>query len=207
MKNEDYYTVWHRALQLSDRSKWSADVERDFKDAQKLTEFEDWMQAYKHLFAQEIGEDDPAMSYWRIDSKEDFEAHWEPNEEDREGLKFICFNWFQTKDKLLKAFEQILREQHDGKRGRPKYFDNADYRRITGPVNVTASMKALDVWKAHDDNPKLSHSELAKKLGIGKRWNSDSANMRVLSATISRYIRTAQALIDGVEQGVFPNKP
>lgn len=208
MKTVNYYKVWHRALLLSDRSKWAAEVEEAFGEAQALVNFDLWWRKCRPLFEDLLGGGDATSKYyWLIESLDDAQTFIDKDGNVDDGMKMVCFNWTRPKAELLTAFERLLRTEHDGQRGPPTHGDDANLWSVSAPVNVKASMKALDVWEVHRVHSHLSYIELAKRVKVGKPYNTDDANKRVLSATLSRYIRTAQALIDGVEQGVFPKRP
>lgn len=210
MGNVDYYRLWHRTLQLSDRKRWSADVEAAFGHAHGLP-FEQWWEVVKQEFVQLPRE--PVKKLATKDNARWYDEVW--NDDELDDTIVVMVNLLEPKDAILKAMGKLLDLHHQGSRGRPKYEDFAEKWPLACRPNVPAITMALKVWERVQRNKRdertEKHWEIAGALGINYK-NSQAVDIDydtqlVLSAQVSRYLRHARALIEGVERGVFPNKP
>jgi hypothetical protein len=122
-----------------------------------------------------------------------------------------------TQDHLLKAFRSILNKHHKGKRGmRVKQSSQAKYQ-LVGKEDTAFLEVALAVWDMRQARPELSLWEIANETRCVPREHlvrdedrdptmraTLTAKKNVLAATASRYIRKAEAMIENVGKGVFP---
>ena len=121
------------------------------------------------------------------------------------------------KSKLIKSFKILLNEHHKTQRGRPKVVSNSKYPFCAVP-NSLALEQTLTVYDAWQDSLKSSKKETLADIGIELRLvkafipNSKdtpkqaTAKRNKMSATVSRYISDAQAIISNTALGKFPDK-
>jgi hypothetical protein len=118
------------------------------------------------------------------------------------------------KSQLLKRFREILKEHHRGKQGvRVRETSRAMYK-LNGKEDVAFFETALEVWDLRHRRPELALWEIANLTRCVSPHNlirnDDLAQdltvkKNLLSATASRYIRKAEAMIRNVADGRFPD--
>ncbi len=190
------YRLWRRCLELSERENWEPNVEEAFGRAAGLP-WEQWWEACRPLF----GEPERLLLQVVDDPDDDFV--WIGDGSD----VLIVVNLLESKDKLMAAFEKMLKERHGGTRGRPKLDDYAVWP-LDGPVNVRAIKIALDVWERRRKT-KETYWRIAQALRINRTRSDgepDAMDRKVINAQVSRYYHHAERLIRGVERGDFPVK-
>lgn len=123
-----------------------------------------------------------------------------------------------TQAHLLKSFVSILKKHHQGKRGvRVKQASQAKYQ-LMGKEDVAFLQTALAVWDMREAHPDMPLWEIANETRCVrpehrvKAEDKDPKNRAVfvakkniLTATASRYIRKAKAMIENVGKGRFPD--
>jgi len=206
--NIDPYELWWRALELSNPSHWSPLVSHYFLDV-RGKRFDEW---WKHCepFFTEPADDADLRSVYLIKDASDYDHYASMFEED--GLT-VLLDLTATKDQLLREFETLLRKKHTGKVGRPpKQVRGAEFSLSShlSDARLKSIKTALDVYERRKIvAPKEKNPDVARALQIPYDWGTrklNSGEKRVLSATISRYLKQAENLIGGVCQGVFPAK-
>lgn len=114
---------------------------------------------------------------------------------------------------LVKRFREIVSKRHSGKRGvKVSATTQAKYPVTTGRIDVRHLEVALKVWDARQAEPKKPLWKIATELRLSPANNvlsNDSpkiaaAKRNTLTATASRYIRKAEAMIANVGKGEFP---
>lgn len=204
MMDIEPYKVWWRALRASDRSRWTRAVEEAFGPAAHLP-FDQWWEACKAVLV----DDTPLLTVKELASDAGWREYWDEWRDDSGDSIALWVNLTAPKDQLMRAFGDLLDQRHTGKRGRPQHRGTIADFSLAGPVNVQAANKALDVWETHRDEPALKLWEVGVRCAVNvnqipRTGDPDAAQRRVLTITVSRYLRRAEALIRGVEVGTFP---
>ena len=92
-----------------------------------------------------------------------------------------------------------------GLTGRGTPPSDANYKIAMKNPNIKALIKGLEVWDAHQSNPKLSYVELAKKFGFFREGLKDKTrNDAVLRQRVYRSLLATQQIIDNTGKGIFP---
>jgi hypothetical protein len=136
------------------------------------------------------------------------------------GIMLAAIPLNESKAKLRKSFNLFLRDFHPNKqerRGRRQVVSNARYPFCAVPV-IPALAQALDVydkWKMYlDSGNKKSLADIGMELRLVTKFmpsvhdkpSEVNAKRNKMSATVSRYIKDAQAMIDNTALGRFPDK-
>lgn len=214
MKDVKPFQLWHECLLLSDRSRWTDQVELWFGPQHGLP-WPQWWERSQHLFA----DDTPPFFLQEIESPEDFADYWESwRSEELNDTLVVWFNLANKKEDLLAAFERLLRKRHTGKRGRPRKDGRsiAEFE-LERKVHVQSVETALNAYRAWVANASLPKSERKKQWEIAVRYGVNPSQIpddpevrpgdderRILTIAVNRCIRRAKTLIDGVQRGVFP---
>lgn len=189
------YRLWHQCLQFVPLKMWAKHVRRDLGSAQRLS-FDDWWADVSDLL--EELEPEPVRV---IDTKEEAKKFslWES-----EGDAVLLVNLSYPTKTLMEEIERRLRALQKNKRGRPARESLAEYP-LTRKPNVRQIELLLRVYQCREVDG-MSLIETCKKLKLAPQANAtDAAGRNVMSATTSRYLRRAQALIFNASQGVFPS--
>lgn len=124
---------------------------------------------------------------------------------------------YESKSQLLKTFKFFLRDKHQTKRGRRKVVSTALYPFCSTP-NVSALEQTLTVYEAWQESIKSNQNKTLADIGIELRLvrkfmptskdtpKEITAKRNKMSATVSRYIRDAEAIISNTALGRFPDK-
>lgn len=216
---ENYYRLWHRCLQLSDRARWTQVVEDAFGHCHGM-EWPEWWENCRELFEPLA----PRLLLRPLSTRDDYE-HWVSmfDGADNEDTIVIGVHLHDSKDALEQAFRELLQRVHPGKRGRPKHDDWGEWAMVREP-DIDATWKALDVWAAKQAEPDKPLWKIALDLKItaashqlakdrkrfaamptkGLDVKQERFIRAVLTSTASRLKDRGEQLVRGVERGVFP---
>jgi len=123
----------------------------------------------------------------------------------------------ESKSQLLKSFKLFLRDKHQTKRGRRKVVSTALYPFCSTP-SVSALEQTLTVYEAWQESLKAKQNKTLADIGIELRLVREfiphskdtpkqaTSKRNKMSATVSRYIRDAEAIIANTALGRFPDK-
>jgi len=204
-KNEEY----RKCCQNGGKGKL-ASLYADFGDVYEL-EFRLWWGRLKrgaYLFGEQEKSD-------RINQVSDIEKCAEALKNPSLILARIPIN--ESKSQLLKSFKLFLRDKHQTKRGRRKVVSTALYPFCSTP-SVSALEQTLTVYEAWQESLKSKPTKTLADIGIDLRLvktfipNSKDTPKEVttkrnkMSATVSRYIRDAEAIIANTALGRFPDR-
>lgn len=114
---------------------------------------------------------------------------------------------------LEKRIKELLAQHHTGARGKQYAKHSMALYKVKGQPNVPALATGLMVFDLHMAHPELTLWEIGNRmprlLGNQKIKPSDSTaevldKRRVLSASVSRYLKRVRASIQRAGEGVFP---
>lgn len=121
------------------------------------------------------------------------------------------------KSKLIKSFKILLNKHHKTGRGRPKVVSNSKYPFCSVP-NSLALEQTITVYDAWQESLNSKNKKTLADIGIELRLikafipnakdtrKEATAKRNKMSATVSRYISDAQAIIANTSLGKFPDK-
>jgi hypothetical protein len=121
------------------------------------------------------------------------------------------------KSKLIKSFKVLLKKNHKTQKGRPKVVSNSKYPFCAVP-NSLALEQTLTVYDAWKESLKKGERKTLADIGIELRLVKEflpnakdtpkeiATKRNKMSATVSRYISDAQAIIANTSLGRFPDK-
>ncbi len=115
---------------------------------------------------------------------------------------------------LKQAFAKLLLKHHKGRRGVRQARNSQARYPVHGQPNVPALQITLQVYDFRHAHPELTLWQIGEQLRLFQLEqlvaDGDTrltiANKRsIMAATVSRYLRKAQAMIDNVAEGRFPD--
>jgi hypothetical protein len=213
--HEKPYRLWYDYLKETNIEDWSAEVKEDFAGVFSES-FEQW------------------FSHARFDLWTPRKAHTAPVREYKSGndvvLKenelLLVLDLTKPKDALLRSIEFLLwlRQEPRGA-GRPEFRQNQVKYPFARRPDTSSLEIALAAWRLaskHEDDPEWPTwrigQELSKAFGIMKNdmikeCNDGSYNdldivpkQKELDKNARRYLKLAEAVLDGVTKGIFPAK-
>ncbi len=114
---------------------------------------------------------------------------------------------------LKQEFAKLLLKHHQGRRGvRHARSSNARYP-VDGQPNIPALRLTLQVYDLRKAEPSFKLWQIGERLRLfqfeqlpaeGDTLETTSNKRNIMAATVSRYLRKAQAMIDNAAMGVFP---
>lgn len=203
MKDPDEYRCWFDLLRLSDRTKWSPQVEEVFGPVAD-SPFKTWLKELRPLL-----EPIERPTIEEVDGVEHFE-HFKENYPKEDGAILFLHLWTPKTD-LLAAVRKFLDLRHAGKPGRPKKEQMSEIWMPRKP-DVPAIRKAISVYRAsHITHPHLPQWRIGEMCKVNLSRLEPMADVederyrkRILSIMVSNLNRRAAVLIRGVERGLFP---
>jgi len=192
-----------------------AKMYRDFGDV-RGDDFTSWWgrskQRGQDLFA-EVSSD---IRVKKLDSKTDWAEEWADAD-----VMVVAVNMEIGRRKLQKMFADVLRKNHKGKRGRRalgKAASTAKYplHRNFSRHNLKTMLLVYDAWSSNSQLPKSQQKPL---WAIGEEVKITPHQItahrdeqhtivnkhKVMTATVSRYVNNAKAIIVNTAKGEFPN--
>jgi hypothetical protein len=199
--------LWVEFLQLSDRSKWTKQVEEDFGDVWAPDfdplERKRWFKLFVDMWDAPVLPLRERIPEYMVADEDRYVAY--------------AFDLTYPRATILKALKVRLDSQKNARdkswsRGRPKHRAiKAKYKLCRRP-NIPALEKILAVYKLREKNPKWKLYQIGQELRLNENQmphRSDSAGMvsdkrRVMTAIVARYLRQAKEIIKNVQKGIFP---
>ena len=211
----DIYQLWYEWLWTTDPKDWSEDVRDSFGDCYQP--FTDWWPAHKHLFLPAF---DP-FNIYVVKDEADYRSYVDGSNPDQ---LVVLFNLTMPRRSLIRALTDLLKERHSGERGKPAHDDCGDVYQLARPANRPTILLLNDMltayrrWENEKPRPKQYTIGFDLKLGDGDttsecKWKkghkgADSPegfdSKRVMTATVSRYLKWAKIVRANVMIGIFP---
>ena len=156
------------------------------------------------------------VKFGELAERDTWGANWHSND-----VMVLAVPLRISKRSLKGMFAKILNQRHVGKQGRPAVADMPSTARYVLSHNYTISnlqtmLSVYDVWVENAAREKAERMTLWE-IGVQLKLNreamkaalSDSSGERLLGrntlgATVSRYVRHAQAIIENTALGKFP---
>jgi hypothetical protein len=114
---------------------------------------------------------------------------------------------------ILRRFKELLDERHQGKPGYQLAKKSKAHYRVVGQPNIPAIEQAIKVYDFRKANPQLKlweignrlpRFQLANKIIASDTPSEISYKKTILAVTVSRYLKRAEAYIENVGLGSFP---
>lgn len=114
---------------------------------------------------------------------------------------------------LLQRFRKLVAERHQGKRGKQYAKQSRAKYQFTGQPNIEALITALSVLDKKKEFPKMTLWELGQFVPQFKHvfvdflrngTSLDTAQKKIIEATVSRYLKKARLSVANTSKGVFP---
>jgi hypothetical protein len=146
----------------------------------------------------------------------------------KDDLTTFCLEWddenilvfaaplFLPKQSIQKSIARLLKQYHPRKRGERTNKESRALYPITNQFNFDSLKLALDVYDLHQGNPTLKLWEIAQKRKFTSTLTENELALRgqmaaeatgkknTMSVAVSRKLKHAKNVIDGVGKGVFP---
>ena len=199
-KITDIHELWYDWLKTTDEKKWSERVKAWFGDCS--IPYAEWQKEHEENFHDEKQE--VSFFFQEIKDEDDYRSNrLDPADDD--GSSIILFvNMWNSKRDLVKAFRQLLKERHPGKRGKPKIDQWAEFPLAMYPdERVMKSLKrTLKVYRLSETV--LHNYEIGELLKFKVR--DENSDKHSLSTHVRKYIKRAELLQKNVMNGIFPAK-
>jgi hypothetical protein len=138
-----------------------------------------------------------------------------PPDWDQQGLLIVSIPLSFPKRDIDKRLKAILRKNHSRKRGERLMKSSKALYPIGRQFNLHSLKSILDVYDLRTNRQDLTLWEIAQELRVTstlseKELNSPRgdpsavAKKAIMSVTVSRKLKWAKQIIDGVGRGVFP---
>lgn len=148
----------------------------------------------------------PAQETIRVVSRDEIESL-------DEDLLLMSVPLNLPKKFLLQRFRTLLAEKHKGERGKQYAKRSKAKYQFKGQPNIEALLLALHVLDKKNEFPKMKLWELGQFLPqfkhlygsyLSSGQSLDTANKKIIEATVSRYLRKARLSVANTAKGCFP---
>jgi len=137
-------------------------------------------------------------------------AEWDENWT-RDSVMVVVVPLKEPKRRIKRWFGRVLDMRHTGRPGYPTKEPAALYQ-VQQKFQVIALEQMLLVWDYRQEHPNLTMAEIGKQLKLVKKAMpkvGDSIPLltkkrNVMTATVSRYLKKAEAMIRNTARGKFP---
>lgn len=209
-KNSVYY-LWREFLKRSDAYKKCCasggrgklkNIYQDFGDV-FATDFKTWWQTNERgafLFAEQLP---PKFQLIKV----------LPDEVTMNQVIVLQVPMALPKRLLMAEFQQLLNQNHSGKRGRRNNVSSTARYPVTGHIDIFSLQKCLRVYDMKTANTKMPLWQITQECKAIKRdaFIEDSDTQAIitnkkliLANTASRLVKKAALIVKNVEQGKFP---
>jgi hypothetical protein len=213
---ENIYELWYEWLKTIDPSQWAESAKDTLVDCEMP--FAQWWEAHKQFFLPFYD----LTSLWVIENEDDYKIFHDSR--DTEGELIVAFNTAMPTSAIIKAVRKLLNERDLTHRvGRPAFDDSgADLfeldRRPDEPTirTLNTMFRIYKAWLSEKEKPKNQQQPLWA-IGVQERVvlsqipaEGDTAKTisdkrKVLTATVSRYLRWAKTLRGNLmDNNTFP---
>jgi hypothetical protein len=199
-RNEDY----RRCCERGGKGRM-AKLYADFGNVHALS-FSHWWQEGgrgERLFAEPAG----PIQLQELKDTSEWDAAWT-----HDSVLVVAVPLMEPKRRIKRWFHRLLAERHTGTPGRPVKRDSGALRKVSGKFSVMSLQQTLLVYDYCKANPNMKQSDVGFALRLVKKAMPNAGDSIPLlakkrnrmSATISRYLRRAHAMIHHVGNGKFP---
>jgi hypothetical protein len=220
------YELWYEYLVESDKKKWTPEIEKDFAGVLTAKSFQEWFSVEVRLSLFPVYGRKPELSPVRLLSGKKDEAwshnwlhRWDDIEdeeaEDPSNHLLVAINLDYPRALLIEKLDQlIVRKQGKQGAGRPKFIAPHSKYTFARRPDISSLEIALAAhilkktgitnWEVGNELTKTFPILPAQRIKEGDLDSSDK--QKVLESAASRYLKLAEAVLDGVTKGIFPAK-
>lgn len=177
---------------------------KDFGDVY-ASNFEEWWTTDSRgdrLFAEPIG-----LRLEELEGVDDWDSAW-----NRKNVMVVVIPLAHPKRRIYRWFGRLLSDRHTEKPGKPIRTKSAAPYQVTSKFSAPALEQMLMVYDLRLAEPDLTQSELGKRLrlvttAMPKKTDDTvlaAKKRNVMSATVGRYLKKAEAYIRNSARGEFP---
>ncbi len=199
-RNEDY----RRCCERGGKGQL-AKLYADFGNVHTLS-FSHWWQEEKRgerLFAEPVS----PIELRELKDATEWDTEWTSD-----SVMVVAVPLGEPKRRIKRWFHRLLNDRHTGAPGRPVKRASGSLYPVYGKFSVMSLQQMLLVYDFVKDNPTMTQSNVGKQLNLIKKAMpkvGDSIPLLAkkrnrMSATVSRYLRRANAMITNVGKGKFP---
>ena len=198
-RNEDY----RRCCESGGTGELAA-LYKDFGDVCNVPFHQWWSQDQRgeRLFAEKAR----PVQLEELETPADWDAKWT-----RDTVMVVVVPLGEPKRRINRWFNRVLDERHQRRPGRTTKKSDATYK-VAQKFSVLALEQMLMVYDFRKENPKLPMAEVGKKLKLvssampkpGDSTQRLKKKRNTMTATVSRYLKKADAYIRNTANGKFP---
>lgn len=184
--------------------------------------YRDWGDVHKHNFhqwwstnqhgARLFSEKAPPKKIEVLTSSYQFSQY-----QDMDSVLMLALPLGETKAQLRASLTEILNQYHKGKQGNSLKTSSAKYSFCAVPdtASLATTLAVYDEWKRiESDGLGISKAQLGIEMRLVKEYIPSKADLpseitakkNKMSATVSRYISNAEAIISNSAKGRFPDQ-
>lgn len=181
-----------------------AKLYKDFGNVHKGSFRRWWLedQRGERLFA----EPPAPLRLQELRSADEWDEEWT-----RDSVMIVVVPLKEPKRRIKRWFGRVLDQRHTGRPGYPTKEPAALYQ-VHQKFQVIALEQMLMVWDYRQEHPNLTMAEIGLRLKlVGKAMPKVGDSIpklvkkrNVMTATVSRYLKKAEAMIANTAQGKFP---
>ena len=193
----DMHELWYEWLKTTDEKDWSERVTDWFGDCS--IPYAEWRKDHEENFHDNKTE---RFFFHVIEDVDDYESWSDKSDPESELVVFI--NMHNPKRELVKAFRQLLKERHPGKRGKPKIDQWAEFplAMYPEPRVIESLKKMLKVYRLKQTG--LHLYEIGELLRFTEDRTEFSDKTHSMGALVGRYVTWYKTLQENVAKGIFP---
>lgn len=221
------YELWYEYLVESDKEKWTTQIKNDFAGVLTAKSFQEWFSTKVRLSLFPVYGRTPELLPIRsfIYGKKDKEwidnwlHRWDEIEdeeaEDPSSHLLVAINLDYPRALLIEKLDRLIVHKQGKKgAGRPKFIaphSKYTFARRPDISSLEIALSAYKMKKTGIPNWQVGN-ELADEFTIlrNQRIKEDDLDIaqkkKVLETAVSRYLKLAEAVLDGVTKGIFPAK-
>lgn len=223
------YELWYEYLVESDKTKWLPEIQKDFAGVLTAKSFNEWfkIEVRLSLFAVYGMKADlkPVRGFSLKDEEwiHNWLHRWDGIEVDEDETPpdpskhlLVAINLNYPKALLLEKLDHLIsRKQGKQGAGRPKFIAPHSKYTFARRPDTSSLEIALAAYKLKNSDLMYWQigNELSKQFPIlqEQRITGDDdldlvQKKKVLESAVSRYLKLAEAVLDGVTKGIFPAK-
>jgi hypothetical protein len=148
----------------------------------------------------------PQLTVNELRRPREWDATWQSKD-----VMVVAIALSEPKWRITRSMAALLKERHSGKPGVATQQRSGAHYAVSGKFSVPALEKMCKVYELRHGKDKLTLERIGKKAGIDIEFtqghdelDDDARRRNVMAATVSRYLKKAQVLVDNVGRGMFP---
>lgn len=132
---------------------------------------------------------------------------------DKDQFMVVLVPLSQTKRHLTKRFTTLLKQRHEGARGKRMLTKTTAKYKLAGQFTIESLRATLNAYDLRQADPKMPLWRVALEAGLAKTvqkertgsiYEPDADQKNALNVAASRALKRAKAMIANTSRGVFP---